>query len=883
MRASWPPIAGVANGAMVLDDVGLQNMSYDQMVRVMKPKVDGSRYLDDIFHDDALDFFVMLSSVSCVHGRSGQANYDAANMYMVGLAEQRRARGVSASVIDIGAIVGTGVIARDVSNHVLNNLVASGYRKMSERDFLTSFANAILVGRVRSGEAPELITGLTIHPRSGSFKPVWSENARFSHLMLNTAEDATSASSSAQIESTQDQLKQAETPDKVFQILQGQSCPVCPHLNVRITDGEFSFSSAAILDKLTAMLHLSDEMASDTSSLLQQNTSALGVDSLSAVEIRRWMQVELEIDIPVLKILADVSLKDIVDFAIENLPDALTPCLHSGAEEAVAATEAPTKASIDHSPAAAVKPNIDPFPATLANPSMDTSKPGLSLDPVPPDATASASPLIKAESDTASTSSGSKSQVTPSKSSVPSSIVSSQVLAPKRTVDKVLPMSFGQARFWVMQQIIEDPCAFNISCHIEINAEVDIATFARAVEGLGERHEALRTCFFNEDDHEPMQGIMKESSLRLETISAPTTEVQRYFVDLHKTNFNPSKGELMRAILVSSSPTQHHLLVGYHHINMDSSSFVVLMTDLVRMYAGQKLPPPRLQYPDFALHQLERLRNGHWDTQISYWRNEYLRLPDPLPILSVCANTSRPRPNLTTYSNVSVETRVSAKVARDIQAVCRKVGVTPFHLYATVLRVVLARLSATSDICIGMADANRSEPGASESVGNLLNLLPLRLETNLHQTFASLLKATKNKVLSALSNSSVPFDVILEEVGVERDSTRSPLFQAFVDYRYVNEKLPFDNGYLEGKEYQISKTPYDVMLEMIDTPSGEASLKMLVQESLYSKEEAEILLGCYTNLLNAFAANSEQMADEPSIFDSDKVEDALRIGQGENI
>lgn len=75
-----PPIAGVMNGAMVLADGLFAEMSLDRMTRVLRPKMDGSRNLDDVFADSALDFSVMLSSVNAATGMIGQANYAAANM-----------------------------------------------------------------------------------------------------------------------------------------------------------------------------------------------------------------------------------------------------------------------------------------------------------------------------------------------------------------------------------------------------------------------------------------------------------------------------------------------------------------------------------------------------------------------------------------------------------------------------------------------------------------------------------------------------------------------------------------------------------------------------------------------------------------------------------
>ncbi|KAH8819906.1 hypothetical protein F5884DRAFT_744288 [Xylogone sp. PMI_703] len=857
IQASWPPIGGVANGANVLNDMAFEDMTYQDMHKVLTPKVEGTRILDQIFHDEPLDFFIGFSSISIVLGRSGQSNYDTANIYMLGLASQRRARGLNASVIDIGPITGVGLMARDVSENVMSLLVSHGYRKMSGHDFLQTFVNGILVGRVESGESEELITGLTLHPKNGRFQPTWAENARFSHLMLNTdGSSGASSEDSTRIESTQDLLLKSKTANDVARVLR-----------------------VAVLNKLQNILSLSDELTSNPDSLLQQSTGTLGLDSLLAVELRTWMLGELEVNIPVLKILSDTSIQGLVDFAVDNLPAALVPNLDSSAGDAITEESLINKPKASNNPPATA-PVASPPPAPAPAPMTISKSVSNPNPPTPFTVTQTAVPTSKASSSASSDADEFDGRATPKSSEASSTSISEGIPLKSPVIDKILPMSFGQSRFWVMNQIVQDPTAFNISCDVEISSEIDIPALSRAVDKVGARHEALRTCFFNEDNHQPMQGVLKESPLHLEIVTASVSDIDRLFQDVHNTVYDLSKGVTMRAMLVSTSRTHHHLLVGYHHINMDSTSFVVFISDMLKIYAGQKLLPAPIQSSDLAQYQLERLRNGHWDSQLSYWVKEFDPLPDPLPILNVSPNTSRPRPNLTTYENRSIETRVSAKVARQVQATCRKVRVTPFHLYTTILQIILARLAATDDICIGIADANRTDIGATDSIGNFLNLLPLRLHTNLQESFASLLRATKDKVLNALSNSAIPFDVIMEKVKVQRSSTYSPLFQAFIDYRYVTEKLPFGKGHLEGKRYIVSQTPYDVMIEMIDTPTGEASLKLLVQEALYSAEEAETIMGCFTTLLDAFTKDSDLRAGQVQMYDAFKVEKALELGKG---
>ncbi|KAF1963939.1 polyketide synthase, partial [Bimuria novae-zelandiae CBS 107.79] len=87
------PLGGVAQGAMVLQDIGFRDMSSDAMQKVLRPKVVGSINLERLVKGLDLDFFVFFSSATAIIGNAGQSNYSAANMFMTSLAEQRRQRG----------------------------------------------------------------------------------------------------------------------------------------------------------------------------------------------------------------------------------------------------------------------------------------------------------------------------------------------------------------------------------------------------------------------------------------------------------------------------------------------------------------------------------------------------------------------------------------------------------------------------------------------------------------------------------------------------------------------------------------------------------------------------------------------------------------------
>jgi len=106
------PIKGVIQMAMVLRDVLIENMSYEEWTIPLRPKVQGTWNLHQHFgHERPLDFMIFCSSISGLWGKPGQAQYIAGNSYQDALTHYRRAEGLNAVSIDLGIMLDVGVIA----------------------------------------------------------------------------------------------------------------------------------------------------------------------------------------------------------------------------------------------------------------------------------------------------------------------------------------------------------------------------------------------------------------------------------------------------------------------------------------------------------------------------------------------------------------------------------------------------------------------------------------------------------------------------------------------------------------------------------------------------------------------------------------------------
>ena len=112
VRASMPPLRGVVHAAAVLEDGLLAESGPERIRTVLAPKVAGGWNLHAATRDDPLDLFVLLSSFSSVLGPPGQGPYAAANAFLDALAGHRRARGLPALAVNLGAFEGVGMVER---------------------------------------------------------------------------------------------------------------------------------------------------------------------------------------------------------------------------------------------------------------------------------------------------------------------------------------------------------------------------------------------------------------------------------------------------------------------------------------------------------------------------------------------------------------------------------------------------------------------------------------------------------------------------------------------------------------------------------------------------------------------------------------------------
>ncbi|KAK3694254.1 hypothetical protein B0T22DRAFT_402742 [Podospora appendiculata] len=219
-------VKGVIHAAGVLMDFTFQNMRHKDWNSACQVKTLGSWNLHMSLPRD-MDFFIFLSSAAGVIGNRGQANYAAGNAFQDALARHRTAHGMHSVSLDLGPIIGAGMVGQDMMNH----LRSVGFFGIRIQDMLFVLERAIAGFEIGDTPMPSQVvmgvgTGGLIEQNKPA-DPFWADTALFAHLnrvdltsgMYHGENDAVGSSLSSL--NLRPLLSKASTMDEAVEIIMG--------------------------------------------------------------------------------------------------------------------------------------------------------------------------------------------------------------------------------------------------------------------------------------------------------------------------------------------------------------------------------------------------------------------------------------------------------------------------------------------------------------------------------------------------------------------------------------------------------------------------------------------------------------------------------------
>ena len=345
-------------------------------------------------------------------------------------------------------------------------------------------------------------------------------------------------------------------------------------------------------------------------------------------------------------------------------------------------------------------------------------------------------------------------------------------------------LSNAQGRLWLASQFETASQAYNLHSIYEIQGAIAPDRLERALLRVIEKHESLRTVFRAGPDGSVRQVVRPPSSVdfHLERVSPiRASDLEGHLADFVARPFDLEGGPLLRASLVAVEGGRHVFAFAIHHTICDGWSLGVFASDLLRFYDPALAGPPvtqlDVQYKDYAAWQRGCLESADNDVHRRFWLEDLEGIGTVPPIdLPGC----QARPRVKTYGGAVVEHALPAPFVSRLEDLGARRGCTLFMVLVAAIKATLFRQTGQPDITLGTPVAGRDHVDLEAQIGFYVNTLPLRTTLSAEETFDALLAKVKAGTTDALEHRAHPFDSIVDDLGLRRDPSRSPVFDLLV-------------------------------------------------------------------------------------------------------
>ena len=443
--------------------------------------------------------------------------------------------------------------------------------------------------------------------------------------------------------------------------------------------------------------------------------------------------------------------------------------------------------------------------------------------------------------------------------------------------DQDIPLSFSQERVWFLLQFAPSSIAYHFQATLKITGLLDVPALERSLNEILRRHEILRTTFVWKDGR-PVQVIHEAQPFTLPVVPVQVSGGQSSKEALDsligqelRKKFDITRLPLIRWILFSLSDREFVLLDIEHHFLHDGWGFNVFVGELLTIYkafaAGEPspLPPPAVQFADFAAWQRQSVASEAVQAQLAYWKK---KLADVQPVSELPAD--HPRPPVQTFQGGLIRVPLPLDLSRKVRSFSSRQGTSLFVTMMSAFFSLVYRYSGQNDLCVGSTIANR-QPGTEGLLGMLVDNLVLRAQIPAQATFRDFISHVRDVTLEAYENQQVPFHHVVQALGLDRNLSVNPLFQTMFNFHTSPLVLPEVPELSFELTEAVSNGSAKFDLSIIVIPSferrlllnpawGKDDLIMMWEfnSGLFEEETIRRMIGHYQTLLESLVADPAQ-------------------------
>lgn len=440
-----------------------------------------------------------------------------------------------------------------------------------------------------------------------------------------------------------------------------------------------------------------------------------------------------------------------------------------------------------------------------------------------------------------------------------------------------MPVSASQKRLWFVQQLMPESSAYHMPLGLKLKGAVNREWLEQSLRTVIGRHEALRTSFVQVDG-ELMQSIHSDDDacqFALEEYSTDEfSDLEAQRLNWIGETFDLSSPSLLRAYLIKHSEQEFELLLIVHHIISDGISIQNLMRELLAVYSsyshsGQfdsNIETDTLDYADYTSWQQEWLNSDSAKESLSWWKAALAKDIEPLVLYSDVA-----RDQLETTGQRHHFTLTKQQV-NAIETLAAQSATTPFNVMLSLWHLLLHKYSGRDEIRVGIPVAGRTQPDTQQMQGCFINNLVIPAQLDAAMSYDNLLQDTKRFTEQALTHQDVPFEVLVESLGVTGNLQHHPLYQTSFNFQRIERSILAEWGGLQAEAFDpgVVAAQLELSLDVQAYDDGEWSGFVNYAAPVFDQTFVEALLAHWLKLLEQVALNPNAMLSELKLVDSDE-------------
>jgi amino acid adenylation domain-containing protein len=434
---------------------------------------------------------------------------------------------------------------------------------------------------------------------------------------------------------------------------------------------------------------------------------------------------------------------------------------------------------------------------------------------------------------------------------------------------ELAPLSYNQRALWFLWALAPKSTAYNQSYSMYTSTRTSAATWREVCIRLVARHPMLRTKFSRRRE-DPIQQVCRGGDIAWQETDLSRSCVadrERLVAAAHRVPFDLENDLPVRFHLFDLPEGRRQLLITMHHIACDGWSIEIIRHELKAMYdaliAGHVAPPPtpETSYRDYVWWQRDLLEGARGEALWQYWKDH---LAGPLPVIQL--PTDRPRPAVQSYEGDAVDFEIPREVVESLRKLSQETGATIYSTLLTAYLVLLFRLTGQRDLLVGTPTAGRTRMEDANVVGYFVDPVVIRARVEEGETLGGLLRQVRQTVLEALSHRDFPFALLVERLRIERDPSRSPIFDTtfnFMSRREAEEDDPEDAPKLRQADGK-----FDLALTVLEN-GDKFHASFSYNSSLFDGSTVVRLAQCWLAVLTGMVTDANTLCDRVSLRSAD--------------